>query len=282
MSTSTNAQQLETTRVSRQELALWTGLLLLANTLAGLFLDGQFTTLGPEGLPDVVFGGGFGAIAWGAAIWLLLRAPRTAARFADVALTVGLCLFGGFIQIKALPIALSGLGLWLLLTRDDAKTRAAGAVFLAIASQQFWGHLVFSALSPELVRLDAAMVGEAMVHTVRGSSWHDNIITAPSGYSIVILEGCSSFANVSTALLAWVAFGRLERANWLRRDIIVGAAVVGSQVALNFARMYLMAQSYPNFLYWHDDVGKQIYLAAASAAAVLISVVGTHWAGQTR
>ena len=281
MATSTTIPQLPAARISGKELALWASLLLLANGITGLILYGPGVDLAAGGLTDLLFGGGFATVAWAAALWLLIMAPRQAATLADIAVMLGLCLLGGLAQIKALPIAITGLGLWLFLKQED-RIRAAGAVFLAIASQQFWGRLILGALGPELVNFDAAMVGEAMIHTVKGSTWHDNIITAPSGYSIVVLQGCSSFANVSTALLAWVAFGRLERARWLPRDLFVGAAIVVSQIALNVARMYLMAQSYTYYLYWHDGDGKQIYVAAASAAAVLISVVGTHWAGRPR
>ena len=281
MAASTTIPEVSVARISGKELALWTSLLFLANRLAGLILNGSTADLGAEGLLEFIFGGGFVAVAWGAALWLLLRAPRQAASAADLVVMPGLCLLGGLAPIGTLPVAITGLGLWLFLKQDD-QTRAAGAVFLAMASQQFWGHLVLSALAPELVRVDAALVGEAMVHTVSGSTWRDNIITAPSGYAIVVLEGCSSFANVSTALLAWVAFGRLERARWLRRDLFVGAAIVMTQIVLNVARMYLMAQSYPSYLYWHDEGGKQIYVAAASASAVLISIVGTHWASRPR
>ena len=279
MSASTSTQS-AAARLSFRELTLWSSLLVLANGMVGSILGGQFAP-GAGGVLDFIFGGGFLVVAWGAAIWLLIKAPAKAASLADVLVTLGLCLLGGLAQTTALPIAITGLGLWLFLNKDD-DIRAAGAVFLAIASQQFWGHIILGALAPELVRLDAAMVGEAMVRTVKGASWHDNIITSPSGYSIVVVEGCSSFANVSTALLAWVSFGRLERVKWLPRDLIVGAVVVVSQIALNVTRMYLMAQSPQNYLYWHDEGGKQIYVAAASAAAVLISVVGTHWAGRTR
>jgi hypothetical protein len=198
-----------------------------------------------------------------------------------MAVMLGLCLFAGLAPIKAQPLAMTALGFWLCVKKDD-QIRAAGAVFLAIASQQFWGRLILGAFAPELVRFDAALIGEAMAHTVKGSTWRDNIITTPSGYAIVVLQGCSSFANVSTAVLAWVGFGRFERARWLRRDLVVGAAIVISQIALNVARMYLMAQSYPYYLYWHDGAGKQIYVAAASASAVLISVVGTRWASRPR
>jgi hypothetical protein len=247
----------------------------------GLIVNGPGAALSAGGLLDFLFSGGFAAVAWGVALWLLISSPKQAASGADIAVMVGLCLLGGLTQIAALPVAVTGLGLWLCLKKED-RIRAAGAVFLAIASQQFWGHLIFAALAPELVRFDAALVGEAMSLTVAGSTWHDNIIVAPSGYSIVVLEGCSSFANVSTALLAWVAFGRLERARWLRRDLFVGAAIVLPQIAMNVGRMYLMAQSYPYYLYWHDQGGKQIYVAAASASAVIISVVGTHWASRPR
>jgi hypothetical protein len=281
MAASTTIPELPAARITGKELALWASLLLLANGLAGLILNGPGVDLAAGGLTDLLFSGGFATVAWGAGLWLLARAPKQAATAADIAVIVALCLLGGLTQIKALPVAITGLGLWLILKPDD-RLRAAGAVFLAIASQQFWGRLILSALGPELVNFDAAMVGEAMIHTVRGSTWHDNIITAPSGYSIVVLQGCSSFSNVSTALLAWVSFGRLERARWLPRDLFVGAAIVVSQIALNVARMYLMAQSYAGYLYWHDGDGKQIYAAAASAAAVLISVVGTNWAGRTR
>ncbi len=277
-----NEQSVEATGLTRQELALWACLLCIANGLAGLFFDSQIAAaVGKDGLLDFLFGGGFVTVAWGVALWLLAKAPRQVATRADLIIAVALCLIGAFAETKALPVAVTGLGLWLLPSRDD-PTRAAGAVILAIASQQFWGHLLLGVLGPELVRVDAAMVGEMMTHTVAGASWRDNIITAPNGHSIVVLEGCSSFANASTALLAWVAFGRLERARWLARDAAVGLGVVVSQVALNVARIYLMAQSYGGYVYWHDGGGKQIYVAAASAAAVGISVIGTHWAGQKR
>jgi hypothetical protein len=281
MPSSPSIPRISSARPSGKELALWTSLLLLANGLAGFVVNGMGFGPSVADIVDLLFAGGFVAVAWGAALWLLMKATSQAASATEIAVMLGLCLLGCLIQVNALPVAITGLGLWFFFKKDD-QFRAAGGIFLAIASQQFWGHLVLGALGPELVRVDAAMVGEAMTHTVRGSSWHDNIITAPSGYSIVVLEGCSSFSNVSTALLAWVAFSRLERARWLKRDLIVGGAIVISQIVLNVARMYLMAQSYPYYLYWHDEGGKQIYVAIASAAAVLISVVGTHWAGRDR
>ncbi|HLY79384.1 MAG TPA: hypothetical protein VKQ70_08425, partial [Caulobacteraceae bacterium] len=184
MSAPTTTAQSSAARISGKELALWTSLLFLANGLVGLTLAGPgVVDFDPGGLVDFLFGGGFVAVAWGAALWLLARAPSQGASAADMAVMFGLCLLGGLAPTTALPLAVTALGLWLCLKKDD-QLRAAGAVFLAIASQQFWGRLILGALAPELVRFDAALIGEAMAHTVRGSTWRDNIITTPSGYSI--------------------------------------------------------------------------------------------------
>jgi hypothetical protein len=168
----------------------------------------------------------------------------------------------------------------LVRSQEDPDARAAGAVLLAIASHQLWAGVVFGLFAQEFVTFDAALVGHLVTWTVRGATQHDNIITVPGGHGIAVLEGCSSFSNVSTALLAWVALSKLERANWRTRDFAVAGATVLAQIGLNVGRMYLMAQSHGMFIYWHDGAGAQIYAAVASAAAVLISLVGTQWAGR--
>ena len=259
-----------------RELVLWASVLLLANNLVAALTAPHDAALGWSWLAQSRFGG-FDALAWGVALWRLAKAPERPAKTGEIALVLGLCLLGGLKQQYASPLALTGLGLWLL-ANDEGETRAAAAVFLAIASRQLWSHLVFAILSPEMVKIDAAMVGEAVTLAVKGATWRDNIITVPGGHAIAILEGCSSFANVSASLLAWVALAKLERVSWVRRDLWVAVAAVLAQVSLNVARMYLMAQSQPLYLYWHEGTGAQVYVAAASAMAVLIAVFGTRWA----
>ena len=262
--------------MGRRELVLWAGVLLLANNLAASLTAPHDAALGWNWLLLTRFGG-FDALAWGVALWRLTKAPRQPATTGQIAWVLGLCLFGGLKQHMAAPLALTGLGVWLL-TSGEAETRAAAAVFLAIATRQLWSHLLFAVVSPELVRIDAAMVGRAVTLAVKGATWRDTIIAVPGGHAIAVTEGCSSFSNVSASLLAWVALAKLERAAWTRRDIWVAIAAVGAQVGLNVARMSLMALSWPLYLYWHDGAGEQIYVATASAAAVLIAVFGARWA----
>ena len=262
--------------MGRRELLLWASLLLLANNLVSALTAPHDAALGWSWLLQTRFGG-FDALAWGVALWRLARSPERPAQVGEVGWVLGLCLVGGLPHHMAAPLALTGLGAWLLAT-GDGETRAAAAVFLAIATRQLWSHLVFALVSPELVRIDAAMVGRAVTLAVKGATWSDTIITVPGGHAIAVTEGCSSFSNVSASLLAWVALAKLERARWTRRDLWVAAAAVVAQVGLNVARMGVMALSWPLYLYWHDGDGAQIYVAVASAMAVLIAVLGTRWA----
>lgn len=259
-----------------RELTLWASLLILVNNLIADLTAPHDAALGWSWLWRSRFGG-FDALAWGVGLYLLGKAPDRPAAKGDIVLVLGLCLFAGLPQHMAAPVALTALAVWLL-RRPDVETRAAAAVYLAIASHQFWSYLVFQMFSPELVMLDAAMVGEAVALTVKGAAWRDNTISVPGGHTISILEACSSFANVSASLLAWVALAKLERARWVRGDLWVALAAVLAQVGLNVSRLYLLAQSPSLYVYWHDGAGAQIYAAAASAAAVFIAVFGTRWA----
>ncbi|MBV9512193.1 MAG: archaeosortase/exosortase family protein [Caulobacteraceae bacterium] len=259
-----------------RELLIWTSLFILANTLAADLLAPHDASLGWNWLLQSRFGG-FDALAWAVGLYLLARTRSRPAAAAELAGALGLCLLAALPQHMAPPLALTALAVWLFLN-SRAECRATAAIYLAIASHQFWSYLLFQIFSPELVRVDAAMVGAAVALTIKGAAWHDNTVAVPGGHAISILEACSSFSNVSTALLAWVALAKLERPRWVRRDVWVAAAAVLAQVGLNVARMYLLALSEPLYAYWHDGAGAQIYAAAASAAAVFIAVFGTRWA----
>jgi hypothetical protein len=221
----------------------------------------------------------FDALAAGVALWRLSEAPAVPARPRDIVGLLILCILGGLTSHAAAPAALTVLA-FLLWRAGEVQARAAGATLLALASHQLWSPLIFKIAAPELIRIDAAMVGELVSKGTPGAHWRDNIISVPSGHAIAVLEGCSSFTNVSAALLAWVALAKLERVGWVRSDLLVGLAAGLAQVLLNVGRLILMAQSYPLYLYWHEGDGKQIYVMTASAAAVLIGVFGTRWAAR--
>lgn len=264
----------------RREVLMWALFVLLANSMVSA-LQSSHVPL-PE--QDWLFASrfdAFDAVAWAVAAWRLAKTPDAPAALAEVALALAIAVLAALRPHAAAPLAATGVGLWLL-TRSPGNSdeRAAGAVLLAIASHQLWSGIVFSLFSPEFVKFDASLVGHLVTWTVRGAAQHDNIVTVPGGHGIAVLEGCSSFSSVSTSLLAWVALSKLDRATWRSRDFAVAGATVVAQIGLNISRMYLLAQSHDMFIYWHDATGAQIYAAVGSAVAVLVSLLGSHWAGR--
>jgi hypothetical protein len=268
-------------RLRRVEVLLWALLVLLANSVVGALAAPHDPLPEQDWLLASRFDV-FDVVAWTVAAWRLSKVADAPATIAEVGFALAIALLAAARPHAAAPLAATGAGLWLLMRPSaDSDERAAGAVLLAIASHQLWSGVFFSLFSPELVKFDAALLGRLVIWTVRGAAQHDNIITVPGGHGIAVLEGCSSFANVSASLLAWVALSKRARATWRSRDLAVAGAVVVTQLGLNLGRMYLLAQSRGMFTYWHDAMGAQIYAAVGSAVAVVISLLGTQWAGRT-
>jgi hypothetical protein len=102
---------------------------------------------------------------------------------------------------------------------DDRNVRAAGVVLLALSTQLVWGPILFQFFTPELLRADAALVGEILKPLRPDIIWRGTTFVAPDGHAVTLIGGCSSFNNVSTAVLACVAITMLRRTEWFRRDV---------------------------------------------------------------
>jgi exosortase/archaeosortase family protein len=108
-----------------------------------------------------------------------------------------------------------------------------------------------------------------------GTVWQDNIITGPSGFGIVVYTGCSSFHNLSLAMLCWVTISRLHHQNWRTRDLVTGGGVAAAIILLNIVRLCLMVWNIELFHYWHDGLGAEIFAIGASLMILSISLYGT-------
>jgi exosortase/archaeosortase family protein len=126
-----------------------------------------------------------------------------------------------------------------------------------------------------LLRAEAAVLGTLLEIARPGTVWQDNVITGPNGYGVVILGACSSFHNLSLAMLCWVTISMLRHQDWRARDFAIGAAIGGTMILLNIARMFLMAWNFDLYQYWHDGTGAEIYAVGASLAVLLMSLYGS-------
>ncbi|WP_165842963.1 archaeosortase/exosortase family protein [Phenylobacterium deserti] len=256
--------------MDRREILLWA----LAAAAISFLVRNYFRMEGAERFAI------FDSLAFAAAAMRLARCAPVAARPADIGAAFAAAALAALGPNHAAGAALTLLSLTVLTSRD-VNARAAGAVMLALAVHQLWSKILFAAVGPEIVKVDATLVGWATQLFVPGATWTGNIITTSPTFSIVVEEGCSSFSNVSLALLCYMSVSRLERPEWRQGDLWVIGATCAVQILLNVARIFAMAQSYPLFQFWHDGAGAGIYAAAAAACAVLISAVGTRLVGRT-
>jgi transmembrane exosortase EpsH len=259
-----------TATIGRRELLLWIVVCLFANQ-ALLLLDVQsFDAFAASLLTqnDIYW------LACAVVIYRLNLSDRTvgAGRLDWVlALAVGILL----VLSSLLPYRF-GIGLLttlvalylVLLDHADRNLKAAGAVLLALSMQLVWGPIFFQLFTPELLAADAALVGSVLTVLRPDIVWNGTTFFAPDGHAVSLIAACSSFNNVSTAVLACAAVIMLRRVEWMRSDTATMAIAATAMMLVNAARICLFAWSSDYHAYWHDGAGAQI-LAIAQTLVVL-------------
>ncbi len=267
-------------RIETRELYLWfaVSLFLGVNLKAAHVL-----TVGAFDVNAIRSFSVFHLLAWGVVLRLLImgasRAPASRLHF--------LCLAGlGVLNLFPSPyLSWAAVGLFAALIFFSAPrlspARSAAVVLWALFAQAVIGPAVFSALAFYFLRADAALVGAALEATRSGYSWHDNLVQT-AGYGIEIVNGCSSFHNVSLAFLCWVTLTKWRRDRWIASDFLVAGLACLAMIAMNAARLYAIALGPDEFVYWHDGNGAEIFALAATAVIVAISQYGASLGASER
>jgi Transmembrane exosortase (Exosortase_EpsH) len=261
------------TRVGRREIFLWVVICLFANQALLLVDTGSYGAFAAS-LAQQNY------VYWFACYVVIYRLyasdKATRANRFDCGLALAIC--GAIFFTSLLPyrfgiglVATVTAGYFLAAHHGDRNIKAAGAVLLAISMHLVWGPIFFQLFTPELLRADAALVGEILTSLRPDIIWSNNSFHAPDGHSVSLIAGCSSFNNVSTAVLACATIAMLTRTEWVRRDIatVVIASVV--MVLVNAIRLCLIAWSGPLHLFWHDGAGAQILGIAQTLVILLIA-----------
>jgi exosortase/archaeosortase family protein len=165
-------------------------------------------------------------------------------------------------------------GYFLIADDGDRNLRAAGALMLALSVHLVWGPILFQLFTPELLRADGAIVGELLASLRPDIVWSDNSFHAPGGHSVSLIGGCSSFNNVSIAVLACATVAMLARTEWRRRDLATIALACVLMVLVNAIRICLLAWSADSHSFWHDGAGAEILGIAQTAVILLIACWG--------
>jgi exosortase/archaeosortase family protein len=259
--------------IGRREAYLWVAIFLLANQGVQLVGSSSFEALAASLAAQ-------NYIYWLACFVVIYRLhasdPAARATAIDGCLVLAVCVsifFTSFLPYRFATGLLATLtaGYFMTAAGDDRNVRAAGVVLLALSTQLVWGPILFQLFTPELLRADAALVGEILKSLRPDIIWRGTTFVAPDGHAVTLIGGCSSFNNVSTAVLACVAITMLRRTEWLRRDIATLAIACVMMILVNAARLCLLAWSIEFHAFWHDGAGAQILGIVQTFAVLLIA-----------
>ena len=261
----------------RRDLFVWICAILFFNQVLTAVNQAPSTSPG-QILSDLAAASVFQIMAWYAIFRLLASSdPRPVAQMRDLLVALALCVPLFLPTTRTIKFVALGAAIFSWIRgRDDPNLRGAGVVLAALAAQQYWGHIVFDLFALPLLHAETAVVG-TLVQAVRaGTVWQGNVITGPSGFGIVVYSGCSSFHNLSLAMLCWLTVSRLRNRSWGRRDVLTGCVIGAAMIACNVARLCLMAWRLDFYEYWHNGLGAQIFAVGASVMVLVLSLYGSR------
>jgi hypothetical protein len=172
--------------------------------------------------------------------------------------------------------AVSAYALWI--SPSGSKARRGFVILLAVSVPMLWSRMLFRVFADTILQGDAVLVS-LLVHTKRAG----NAIAFADGSGYLwVASPCSSLANVSLAILCWMATMQLFARRLTLRDITWCAAACAGVVMINVIRLSLLA-SFPQ--YWeliHGDVGSSVVAWLILIVTVVICVKGVGHAQVAR
>lgn len=268
--------------IARGELFLWLAAALFANQAIQLLsFDSLFAFIESLANQNYVF--------WFGCYVTMYRLGRSAVRAparSDVVFAIAMLLVllaASFIGYRfSVGIIATALGLYLLLDRTDRELNASSTVLLALSVHLVWGPIVFQFFTPELLRADAALVG-GMLKLVRPDIvWNDTTFYSAPNFAVSLVGACSSFHNLSTAVLACVAATMFMRTDWRRRDLPRLLAAVAIMIFMNDTRICLLAWSPAAYAFWHDGAGAPLFGLLMTATLLAVAFGGAAPRSQSR
>ena len=255
--------------------ANWTLLIFSCGTALSAALQRLLLTpdLGSQRLVELDVGEMFG-IAAVVAILLAARNLRPALTGVDLSVLAGCALSWFLPEPHAVYAGMTVAASWLLARRSHDRVLAEiGQIWLALSVCELWSKIVFKLFYQVIEPFEVALmawVGRFAFPSLRATGVY---LSSRPDWSIVMLEGCSAFHNLSLAALIWLCMLKIAGR---RASAAMFAALAMSAllvVAINIARILAMLPSPAAYHFWHDEAGSVAVALASIAASVLPIVV---------
>ncbi|MEE8351639.1 MAG: hypothetical protein V3R37_05550 [Rhodospirillales bacterium] len=156
--------------------------------------------------------------------------------------------------------------------------RAGGAIMMAVAMRDPLSRALLDLFAEPLLAFDGR-VAAIWLSTFYDQVGHrGNLIIGPDGHRLLILTGCSSFANLSYSLLAWFAVSRAFLSSFTRRVWIAGAGISVLVPVLNHLRLARMGLDAEAYVFFHSGEGRYWFEAGIVLITCTLILWGTRHA----
>ncbi|TXN76096.1 hypothetical protein FV228_01680 [Methylobacterium sp. WL18] len=160
-------------------------------------------------------------------------------------------------------------GGWVLLKRrSDWRLAGIGQIWLALSVYELWGKLLFKVAYQTIEVVEVGLIYRVGRLFYGGLGVEGASLSVRTDWSIVILEGCSSFHNLSLTVLIWLSILKIAEqatSQTAFRALGMSACLV---VAINVTRILLMLPSREAFIFWHDGAGSSLVALASVVVAI--------------
>lgn len=170
----------------------------------------------------------------------------------------------------------------LLLQSDISKTQRIGfSVLLAASLRVPVASIALKLCAPLLLMIDAWVTTFSLGFVSKTAERSGNVIHGPDGHDLLVMTGCTSFTNISLALLLWFTLIRMHTLIWDWRYGVSGALIVIGVFTLNIVRLTLLALGAENFAYYHDGFGAEFFGAGYLIITIIFTLGGIFYVRKT-
>jgi hypothetical protein len=222
-------------------------------------------------------GGGMSFIVWFSVIIAFSLIFKGTVNYTVTGVDKAVCFI--FMLICLLPSALicwcslSLLCLYLSYRRRENTVLQAGFILLAVVAIRIpLIQFCMSVFSSALLGIDAFFVAQLLSIFMDTVSFNGNIVYTKNEYSLAIMTGCSSFDNMSLALLLWLTLVCTHCSLGLKKRFTHAFILAVIIIFTNTVRLSLMAWQENFYEFFHANSGLMLIEITLLMTAVIMAL----------
>ena len=136
---------------------------------------------------------------------------------------------------QSLPfIGATAAGLYFLRRSPrNAQLASVAQLLLAISCYELWGRLLFKIVSAPIIQAEMSVISKFGQWLGYDFDLDGILLVSPNGWSIFMMEDCSSFHNISLAVLVWLSLIKLAEAKATGLTLAALCAGVAGIICVN-------------------------------------------------